>query len=216
MTGIPPARDAGFSLIEILVSVFVFAVIGTISVALMASSVSARDINRDVLARTEMLDRTRTLLREDIGQIARRPVRDAAGYREPFIFAGASTGLADPEADRNERVLMSFTRYGRDNPGLLRSRSSLVHVTYVSRNATLVRRVRDYPDPGETTRITDLIMLEGVEDLRVDFLVGAAWQNRAALAADGQGALPSAIRLSYDMEPLGALEHIVLTPEAQP
>ena len=46
-----------------------------------------------------------------------------------------------------------------------------------------------------------------------------SWEVRSlneALAADGQGVLPSAIRLSYDMEPLGALEHIVLTPEAQP
>lgn len=208
------SHEAGFSLIEILVSVFIFAVIGTISVALMASSVSARDINGEVLDRTAMLDRARTLLREDFGQIARRPVRDAAGYRDPYVFAGASTGLADYETDRNERVLVTFTRRGRANPGLLRPRSSLVHVTYLVRDGALVRRVRDYPDPGETTRITDQVLLEGVEDIEIGFLVGSAWQNRAFMSAEGQGAVPAAIRLRYDLPPLGEMEHVVLTPEA--
>lgn len=208
------SHEAGFSLIEILVSVFIFAVIGTISVALMASSVSARDINGEVLDRTAMLDRVRTLLREDLGQIARRPVRDAAGYRDPYIFAGSETGLADYETGPDERVLVTFTRHGRANPGLIRPRSSLLHVTYLVHDATLVRRVRDYPDPGETTRITDQVLLEGVEDIEIDFLVGSAWQNRTFLSAEGQGTLPSAIRLRYDLPPLGEMEHVVLTPEA--
>ena len=154
MSAAAPGREAGFSLVEILVSVFVFAVIGTISVALMASSVGAREINSDVLERTAMIDRARTLLREDLGQIARRAVRDEAGYRDPWILAGAATGLADYETDATERVLMVFTRHGRANPGLIRPRSSLVHVTYLIRGGDLVRRVRDYPDPGEATRIT--------------------------------------------------------------
>lgn len=211
-----PARDAGFSLVEILVSVFVFAVIGTMSVVLMASSVGARDMNAEVLDRTAMLDRARVLLREDLGQLARRPVRDVAGYRDAWIFAGATNGLADYETGRDERALMSFTRHGRANPGLLRPRSSLVRVTYVVRGDTLVRRVRDYPDPGETTRITDQVLLQGVGDVGVEFLTGTAWQNRAFLDANGRGALPAAVRLSYALPPLGQMEHVVLTPETRP
>ncbi|MBO6766426.1 type II secretion system minor pseudopilin GspJ [Maricaulis sp.] len=216
MSAAAPAREAGFSLVEILVSVFVFAIIGTISVALMASSVGAREINSDVLERTAMIDRARTLLREDLGQIARRAVRDEAGYRDPWILAGAATGLADYETDATERVLMVFTRHGRANPGLIRPRSSLLHVTYLIRGGDLVRRVRDYPDPGEATRITDQVLIAGGEDFTIEFLVGAVWQNRVFLSQTGQGVMPAAVRLRYDLPPLGAMEHVLLTPEAQP
>ena len=163
-----------------------------------------------------MIDRARTLLREDLGQIARRAVRDEAGYRDPWILAGAATGLADYETDADERVLMVFTRHGRANPGLIRPRSSLVHVTYLIRGGDLVRRVRDYPDPGEATRITDQVLIAGGEDFTLEFLVGAVWQNRVFLSETGQGVMPSAVRLRYDLPPLGAMEHVLLTPEAQP
>jgi general secretion pathway protein J len=207
--------EAGFSLIEVLVSVFVFAVIGTISVALLASSLNAQEINREALDRTGMLDRTRTLLREDLGQIALRPVRDGEGYRRPEIFAGSGSGLRHAGAGEGERIVLVFTRYGRANPGLVRPRSSLVHVEYLVRDGDLVRRARDYPDAAPQTRIAEQVLAAGVTDVRIDFLTGAGWSRRALVAADGQGALPRAVRLRYSLPPLGNIEHLLLTPEAR-
>lgn len=208
-------HESGFSLVEVLVSVFVFAVIATISVALLASSLTAQAVNREALDRTAMLDRARTLLRDDLGQLALRPVRDADGYRRDEIFAGSDAGLVRPQAAADERTILAFTRRGRANPGLMRPRSSLVHVEYQVRGDALIRRASDYPDAGPQTRIAEQVLVEGIEDLQVDFLVGAAWSRRAAVAADGQGALPQAVRLRYSLPPFGEIEHLLLTPEAR-
>ncbi|WP_300544292.1 type II secretion system minor pseudopilin GspJ [Maricaulis sp.] len=206
------AGDSGFSLIEVLVSVFILAVIGAISVSLMSASLTARDVNHEALDRTAMLDRARTLLREDLGQVALRPVRDADGYRAGEIFAGDDNGIAVSGPHRGERVILSFTRHGRPNPGLLLPRSSLVHVDYVVDEDRLIRRARDYPDATDRTRLAEQVLLEGIEDVRLELLVGAAWSRRARLAASGEGVLPSAVRLSYGWPPLGEMEHVVLTP----
>lgn len=202
--------DAGFSLIEVLVSVMIFAVIGTISATLMSASLTAQDVNRDALDRTAALDRIRTLLREDLGQIALRPVRDAEGYIQADIFAGDADGLTGVGDNREERTLLSLTRHGRANPGLLRPRSSLLHVQYLVRGDSLVRRTRDYPDATSQTRMDEQVLLEQVSDVELELLVGASWTRRLHLPASGDGALPSAIRLRYDWPPLGEMEHVVL------
>ena len=63
--------------------------------------------------------------------------------------------------------------------------------------------------------MVETILAEGVEDVRIDFLVGAVWVRRAMISAQGQGALPAAVRLQYDLAPYGLIEHLVLTPEAR-
>ncbi|WP_203291639.1 type II secretion system minor pseudopilin GspJ [Maricaulis parjimensis] len=209
----PVTAQSGFSLIEVLVSVFIFAVIGAISVALMSASLTAQDVNRAALDRMAALDRVRTLLREDAGQIVLRPVRDADGYPEREIFAADNDGLVRTGGPvRNERILLSFTRRGRANPGLLRERSSLLHVEYLVRGEALIRRVRAYPDATDLTPDSEIVLLDAIRDVELDVLLGAAWSRRLLVRAGGEVGLPSAIRLRYDWDGMGEMEHVVLTP----
>ena len=209
----PVTAESGFSLIEVLVSVFVFAVIGAISVALMSSSLTAQAVNREALDRTAQLDRVRTLLREDAGQIVLRPARDADGSRERAVFAADTDGLAQTGgAFADERVILSLTRRGRANPGLLRARSSLVRVEYVLRDGALVRLVRAHPDANARTADSETVLVSGISGVELDVLQGAVWTRRLQLVAGGEASLPSAIRLRYDWDGMGAMEHVVLTP----
>ena len=209
----PVTPESGFSLIEVLVSVFVFAVIGAISVALMSSSLSAQAVNREALDRTAQLDRLRTLLREDAGQIVLRPVRAADGAPERAVFAADDDGVRQTgNLARDERVLLVLTRRGRANPGLLRARSSLMRVEYLVRADTLVRRVRAYPDATARTQDSEVVLVSDVSDVELDVLQGSAWSRRLRLTAAGEAGLPGAIRLRYDWAGMGAMEHVVLTP----
>jgi general secretion pathway protein J len=213
-----PDGQAGFSLTEVLVSVFIFAVIGTISVGLMSTSLSARDRNGAVLDQTAQLDTARTLLREDLGQIVLRPVRDGSGRTDRAVFAGDASGVAGAGPglrDDDGRTLLSFTRRGRANPGLLRPRSSLARVDYLLRDGNLVRRVRGAPDGSGPGEGAERVLVTGVTDVELDFLVGAAWMRRVSLQPGQRDvALPRAVRLRYTAPRLGAMEHVVLTSEA--
>ncbi|WP_291841906.1 type II secretion system protein GspJ [Maricaulis sp.] len=209
--------EAGFSLTEVLVSVFIFAVIGTISVGLMSTSLNAREQNSDVLVQTGQIDLMRTLLREDLGQVVLRPVRTREGRRETFIFAGDADGLAGPFAagGDGERVLLSLTRRGRANPGLLRPRSSLARVDYVLREGELVRRVLPYPDGANPAEASQTVLAAGLADVELEFLIGAAWTRRIGYRSGAvESALPRAVRLRYVAPRLGDMEHVVLTSEA--
>jgi len=210
-------KEAGFSLTEVLVSVFIFAVVGTISVGLMSTSLSAQEHNADVLEQTSMIDLTRTLLREDLGQLTTRPSRDTDGRTNNWVFAGDSDGLdvGLDARDRNSRTILSFTRRGRANPGLLRPRSSLARVEYAVRDGDLVRRLLPYPDGSADGAAAEIVLASAVDDVELEFLVGAAWSRRIGLrSGNAEGALPRAVRLRYSAARLGAMEHIVLTTEA--
>ena len=208
-----PRKDAGFSLIEILVSVFVFAIIGSISVALLSSTLNSQDVNETALERVAALDRLRTILREDMGQIALREVRTEDGAGAAMLFAGDMNGVLPQQAD--ETVVLAFTRRGRANPGLARPRSSLLHVEYLRRGDALIRRAGDYPDAGPATAFSETVLLANASDIEIDYLSGSSWVRRAMIAAGSPGAgLPQALRLRYTLPRLGAMEHIVLTSGA--
>ncbi len=205
--------DAGFSLTEVLVSVFIFAVIGTISVSLMSASLAAQEQNGEVLAEATGLDTARTLMREDIGQLVRRPVRDETGRTLRTVFAGDADGL--DAAREGEHVILSFTRRGRANPGHLQPRSSLARVDWLLRDGDLVRRVWRYPDGTAAGEAIERVLVENIAEVELDFLVGSAWSRRlSVVAGQGDQAFPRAIRLRYRTARLGAMEHILLTPEA--
>lgn len=209
--------EAGFSLTEVLVSVFIFAVIGVISVGLMSTSLNAREQNSGVLEQTGRIDMTRTLLREDLGQLVLRPVRTADGRSEAFVFAGDADGVHGGTATQASAgiTLLTLTRRGRANPGLLRPRSSLARIDYVLRDGDLVRRVLPYPDGGRAEAASESVLMAGLDAVELDFLVGAAWTPRIGLRpGQTEIALPRAVRLRYVTPRLGAMEHVVLTTEA--
>ena len=180
-------KSAGFSLLEVLIATFVFAIIGAISVALMATTLTARDVNEEALTRTAAIDRLRVLLREDLGQLADRPVRDPEGYVRGYVFAGDSAGLRLQEGAEDERILFAFTRLGRANPGYVRARSSLIHVEYLVRGEQLIRRASDY---------------------------GVNWRSQAMRrpGIDAE-AFPRAVRLRFIAPDFGDLEFVAVTPE---
>lgn len=210
-----PRQDAGFSLIEILVSVFVFAIIGSISVALLSSTLNAQEVNEAALERVASLDRLRTILREDMGQIALREVRGEDGASSAMVFAGDMNGIAGVPQLAGETVVLAFTRRGRANPGLVRPRSSLLHVEYLRRGEGLIRRVSEYPDAGSATPVSETVLLANAADIKIDYLSGAGWVRRAMIASGAGGAsLPPALRLRYTLPRFGAIEHIVLTSGA--
>ena len=214
---IPARQDAGFSLTEVLVSVFIFALIGLIGVGLMSTSLSARDQSSAVLERTARIDTARTLLREDLGQLALRPARDQDGRTAGFVLAGDVDGLSGPGVDAagDGTVILSFIRRGRSNPGMLRARSSLARVEYLLRDGDLVRRVLARPDGAGPHEAAQAVLVTDIEAVELEFLVGTSWTRRFGLRPGQRDvAPPRALRLRYRTPRLGEMEHVVLMAEA--
>lgn len=205
---------AGFSLVEVLVATFVFAVIAAVSIGLLTSSLTARDANETRIAALAEIDTLRTLLRDDAGQVVLRPTRRADGRASNVVFAGSVHGVPGAQGERGETVILSLTRRGWTNPGQARARSSLQRVDYVMTGGALERRVIVYPDAAPETPVVSRTVLGDVDALTMDFLYGTQWMPRADVFA-GQSAaqLPQAIRLRYTRADIGPMEHVVRLPE---
>lgn len=205
---------AGFSLVEVLVATFVFAVIAAVSVGLLTSSLNAREVNETRIGALAEVDTLRTLLRDDAGQVVLRPVRQADGRVSPVMFAGSIDGVPGAEAERGETVILSLTRRGWANPGGAQARSSLQRVDYVLTGSRLDRRVTAYPDASPATPVSSRAVIGGGEAIAIDFLYGTQWMPHAeARPGEANPVMPTALRLRYVHPALGPLEHIVRLPE---
>jgi len=207
------AARAGFSLVEVLVSVMMFAIIGVIATGMLNASLTAREINTASADRAEMIDRARLLMREDFGQLVNRPVRQVDGRASEVGFAGSNSGVTGPTA--SGQTLIAFTRAGRPNPGAVQPRGSLQYVEYVRFEDRLIRRSWAYPDRQFDTPASEFVLLSGVDEIESGFLHLNSWVSAIVSGpAEGQASrLPRAVRLRAVMRDSTDLEFVLLTPE---
>lgn len=91
----PPSGkcESGFTLVEMLVALSIFAAIAAMGVGLLRSSVDTQDAVQNRLKTMSGLNRVRAVMANDLAQAVQRPTRGPAGEGVP-AFVGTSTGFA--------------------------------------------------------------------------------------------------------------------------
>ena len=107
--------EAGFTLVELMVSLVIFGMLSAAGVALLSFSVRAQEAAEGRLGDLAQLRRATTLMAADLGQVAARLHRDEAGAPLPAFTGGAT--------------MLGFVRRGWENVDGAR-RSSLQRVEY--------------------------------------------------------------------------------------
>lgn len=193
---IPATVRTGFTLVEVLVALTVFALIAGAGAAILSVSVDSRFAVHAANERTAALQRTHGLLKADLGQATTRRTRDRNGEPQPLALTGAARP-GDP--------ILTVTRAGWSNPGPS-ARSSLQRVEYRLIGDRLERRVSPYldgsrPGPPQT-------LLSGVGSLTLTFVEGG---RETSLPTPGpSGGLPDAVRLGLTLEGYGRVEQLFL------
>ena len=86
-------HEAGFTLVEVMAAVMVFALISAISVGLLTTALRSKETSEAVMADLAAVQRIQALLSEDIGQMVMRPVRDEDGRRAQTLQDDLDRGL---------------------------------------------------------------------------------------------------------------------------
>ena len=160
----PGAR--GFTLLELLVALALFAVAAALSYGGLRQILSAQAQLQPRLDADLALYRAASLLADDLRFAAPRPVRDALGGTQPALRA----------ASGNEVVLSLVRR--EPALGLLADQPTLVRVDWRLRGDTLWREAWPVLDAATGTRPLAREILTGVQALSLDFRearVDAAW-----------------------------------------
>lgn len=207
------AREAGFTLVEALAALMVFAIAGTLSTGLIISALDGRAAQAAASERLASLQIVRTLLREDAGQLVMRPYRTEDGaLRGPALDQAPHTGFGRREA----RELISLTRRGRANPDGA-PRSSLHRVAWRVEEGALIRAIWADPDnPADAPSLR--VLAEGVSEVEIAFLYGQVWRPDPVRGRAGESGVPAprAVRLAY-LDDLGRrVEHVAVIPAGAP
>ena len=85
--------EHGFTLVEMLVALSIFAAIAAMGVGLLRSSVDTQDAVQERLKAMGGINRLRAVMANDLAQAVQRPTRGPAGEAVP-AFIGSSNGFA--------------------------------------------------------------------------------------------------------------------------
>ncbi len=146
----------GFTLIEILIAIFIFAIISMIATTVLSSVFNAREHTATRMQQLNNLQMTTILLMRDLTQLINRPVRDANSNIIPALVATPS--------------YIEFTRTGNSNPFGTLQQSNLQRVAYEINNGRLLRITWPRLDRVSSTKPESRVLLTGITSGNFSFL----------------------------------------------
>ena len=153
----------GFTLIEILVAMAIFSIIGLASTGVLTSVINSDQLSSERFQKLEELQRAMLTIERDILQIVPRALR-VNGEPIALVISGGEDVLGS-DADG-----LGFVRVGWHNPQMLLPRSTLQAIGYRIQQKQLQRLYGNYVDNviGYEPKIK--VLLSDIEDLRISFL----------------------------------------------
>lgn len=148
-------KDAGFTLVEVLISLFIFALLTAGTMTALTQSYRSKDHLAASMEELNQLNAARAIMRADFSALTLRTSRDELGGINPYVLT------TDGEA------LLSFTRRGKQNPSGLEKRGDLERVEYHFEDGALIRRSYAHENPAQSAIRYDRILLEGLQDTKL-------------------------------------------------
>lgn len=194
-------KSSGFTLVELLVALTIFALLSATGVTLLSFSVRAQEAADERLTRLAEIRRVGALLTSDLAQAAPRVSRDEAGAASAAMIGGSGQGDA---------VLLSLVRRGWENLDGA-DRSSLQKVQYRWVAGRLERSAHRYVDGSPA--MPAVAVVTGVRALRLRYR-GPRGEWRDRWDPTQPMLLPSAVEMIIDTEESGSIRQLFLVGTA--
>lgn len=152
----------GFTLIEILIAMAIFTLIGLASTGLLTTVIDSNDISEERFAKLQLLQRAMVTIERDLQQAVPRAAR-VNGEKQDVVMAGG-------EVDNSDDDGIGFVRGGWHNPQLMLPRSTLQYVAYRLNENRLERLYSNYVDNVIGYEPKVRVLLEDIESLKIEFL----------------------------------------------
>ena len=152
-------KEHAFTLIEVLVSLAIFAILAALAYGALSQTLDSADLLNDRMDRLQALQRTMRLLSEDLQTLTPRPIRDELGDGfSPALDTGFQSGFA-----------LELTHGGWSNPVVL-PRSTLQRSAYRIEDDELIRYHWTVLDRTLANEPLSVTLLDGVESILFRFL----------------------------------------------
>ena len=193
----------GFTLIEILVAVFIVGIISVVMLRGLQTAISTKNHLERNSIRLQNLEFSLSLINSDVQNIVNQPITNSDDKELPAVFL---------HADNSH--MLEFTRGGVSNP-LSASRSTLLRVAYSWEDGKLLRTLWSTLDRTSETQVYTRELMSGVTSMQWRFLSTTTnfsannWINMwppASLSRDNN--LPRAIELTLNIKGWGEITRV--------
>ncbi|MEO5573336.1 MAG: type II secretion system minor pseudopilin GspJ [Gammaproteobacteria bacterium] len=194
------SHAAGFTLLELLVALSIFAVLAAMSYGGLRSVLDTRERTERQAAQLAELQFAFSILQRDIEQTLTRKIRDNFGeVREPLV------------AEQEGEQLVEFTRTGWRNPAG-QVRSNLQRVAYAVIDEQLVRSSWNVLDRAQNSEPQVSVLMQGVKGAALqfidkDFNAQDHWPMFSRNTSQQQ-VLPTAIEVTLDVAGWGRMTRL--------
>ena len=195
-------NQSGFTLLEMLISIAIFAMIGLAANAVLSTVMKNDEATKEFSVRLKALQQGFGIIERDLGQIVARTQRGLDGERTTSVF---QTG--DNMLDSETEALVFF-RLGWLNPDGMLPRGSLQSVAYIVQDGRLERWYYPYPEPDIGAEPLKSLIIKDVISIEYSFFVGEKWERTVDAST-----LPLGIAMKLEIEGLGTIERRFLLPK---
>jgi general secretion pathway protein J len=194
----------GFTLLELLVAVAIFAVIGAMAYSGLQNVLNQQFRTQEHSEQLKALQLSYRVMQRDLEQVLDRSIRNEFGDSVAALVGGSGFNGVE------------FSRGGFPNPaGFLRS--EIQRVAYIPDQDQLLRRSWRVLDRAQDSSPDEQVLAENLVEFAIRFLdQGSQWQENWPPLGTPVGAtvLPRAVEVKLELEDLGALTWLFRVPNA--
>ncbi len=189
-----PVRHAGFTLLEMLVAIAIFASLSMGAYQVLQGVLTSDEVAKRKEARLNELQLAFTLLERDVTQMVPRSGR-IEGENNKVLLAASRFG------QQSDDWGMAFMRSGWLNPDGMLPRSHLQRVGWRLKDQKLERLSYLYPDPVIGTEPRIQPVLTGITAFRLYFFDKGNWKEEWSQ----RSVLPHGLAVELDLEDYGTI-----------
>ena len=198
-------KKQGFTLIEILIALTIFAVLATITSSTLYYAFTTRTQVNLQANRLNQLQLAISIIQQDTIQIIDRAIR------------GNEMRLFPVMVGQSEYV--EFTRDGVTNPQSVNKRSSLKRIALVCLDGKLVHRTWSSLDPTDRNTYQDKMLIDNLSECYFSYLNQSLqsldeWRERALSENQRAEPFPKALQINLKLKDWGKLNLLFTIPRA--
>lgn len=196
--------ESGYTLIEVIIALAVFAILSTLTASVMMQSFNTKKHLAIQTERMQQIQVAIPVIRRDIAQAINRAVRgNELRLFPPFI---------------GESNYTEFTRGGFVNPNSTLKSSSLKRIAYLCQGDHLIRRSWPVVDSPARKEYRDQIFLKNITHCSFSYIsqsqeILSVWRPYALSQRQKNASLPAGIQLSLTFKVLGKMDFLFTIPE---
>ena len=147
----------GFTLVEVLIALFIFSLISVGATSALTSSLRGQTQMQERLDEISDLENMRALVRGDMASVILRTRREPYGNIEPYVMQSGGETLLD------------FTRTGRSNP-MGDPRGDLQRIAYLFQDGQFIRRSYSQVNPAPQSGHIDRILMSDIAEAKLQLV----------------------------------------------